>query len=37
MVPETLACHKQRLSDAGFGFNSVWFQCFNFTSIIAIK
>ena len=37
MVPETLICHKQRLSDAGFGFNSVWFQCFNFTSIIAIK
>jgi tRNA (cmo5U34)-methyltransferase len=37
MVPETLTCHKQRLSDAGFGFNSVWFQCFNFTSIIAIK
>jgi tRNA (cmo5U34)-methyltransferase len=37
MISETLTCHKQRLSDAGFGFSSVWFQCFNFTSIIAIK
>ena len=37
MISETLTCHKQRLSDAGFGFSSIWFQCFNFTSIIAIK
>jgi len=37
LVPETLACHQQRLRDAGFGFNSLWFQCFNFASMIAIK
>ena len=37
LISETLTCHKQRLLDAGFGFSSVWFQCFNFTSIIAIK
>jgi len=37
LIPETLACHQQRLSDAGFEFNRVWFQCFNFASLIAIK
>jgi len=37
LIPETLACHQQRLSDAGFGFSSLWFQCFNFASLIAIK
>jgi tRNA (cmo5U34)-methyltransferase len=37
LVAETLSSHKQRLSDAGFTFTSVWFQCFNFASMIAIK
>jgi tRNA (cmo5U34)-methyltransferase len=37
LVPETLASHEQRLSSAGFAFSSVWFQCFNFASMIAIK
>jgi tRNA (cmo5U34)-methyltransferase len=37
LVPETLTNHEKRLSDAGFEFNSVWFQCFNFASMIAIK
>lgn len=37
MIPETLACHQQRLVDAGFAFSSVWFQCFNFSSMMAIK
>jgi tRNA (cmo5U34)-methyltransferase len=37
MIPETLACHQQRLVDAGFTFSSVWFQCFNFASMMAIK
>lgn len=37
MIPETLACHQQRLSDAGFEFSNLWFQCFNFASLIAIK
>lgn len=37
LVPETLTAHQQRLSQAGFEFTSVWFQCFNFASMIAIK
>lgn len=37
MIPETLACHQQRLRDAGFPFSDIWFQCFNFTSLVAIK
>ena len=37
LIPETLASHKQRLHDAGFGFSEPWFQCFNFISLVAIK
>jgi len=37
LIPETLACHQQRLKEAGFGFSDLWFQCFNFTSLIAVK
>lgn len=37
LVPDTLHTHQQRLQDAGFSHASVWFQCFNFASIIAIK
>jgi tRNA (cmo5U34)-methyltransferase len=37
MIPESLTCHKQRLQDAGFPMSEVWFQCFNFTSMAAIK
>lgn len=37
LIPETLAVHRQRLKDAGFSSVDVWFQCFNFASIIAIK
>lgn len=37
LIPETLAVHRQRLKDAGFASVDVWFQCFNFASIIAIK
>jgi len=37
LTPETLAIHKRRLADAGFGFCDLWFQCFNFASLIAIK
>ena len=29
--------HKQRLQDAGFEHIDLWFQCFNFGSIVAIK
>jgi len=37
LIPETLHTHRQRLKDAGFNSVDVWFQCFNFASIIAIK
>ena len=37
MIPETLTCHQQRLSEAGFGFIDVWFQCLNFVSLVAVK
>lgn len=37
LIPETLTTHRQRLKDAGFSSVDVWFQCFNFASIIAIK
>ena len=35
MRPESLGTHKQRLSDAGFSRADVWFQCFNFVSLVA--
>lgn len=35
--PETLDEHRQRLRDAGFRSVDVWFQCFNFASLVAIK
>ncbi|MEM6486353.1 MAG: carboxy-S-adenosyl-L-methionine synthase CmoA, partial [Pseudomonadota bacterium] len=34
---ETLATHRKRLSQVGFSSCDVWFQCFNFASMIAIK
>ena len=37
LLPETLTCHKQRIADAGFSSCDVWFQCFNFASLIALK
>lgn len=37
LVPDTLEQHRERLLESGFGHCSVWFQCFNFTSMIAIK
>lgn len=37
LVPETLNAHKQRLLNAGFSSVEVWFQCFNFLSMIALK
>lgn len=37
LIPETLGEHRQRLRDAGFSSVDVWFQCFNFASMIAIK
>jgi tRNA (cmo5U34)-methyltransferase len=37
LVPETLATHQQRCKQAGFASVDVWFQCFNFASMLAIK
>jgi len=37
LIPETLEVHRQRLREAGFSSVDVWFQCFNFASLIALK
>lgn len=37
LLPETLNRHKHRISAAGFNSCDVWFQCFNFASLIALK
>ena len=37
LIPETIDCHIKRLLNAGFKSADVWFQCFNFTSMLAIK
>lgn len=37
LIPETLISHQQRLKLAGFDFSELWFQCFNFISLVAIK
>lgn len=37
LLPETLNQHKQRISNAGFNSCDVWFQCFNFASLVALK
>lgn len=37
LVPDTITEWKARLRSAGFTETHVWFQCFNFISMIAIK
>lgn len=37
LIPETLSTHRQRLMDSGFSSVDVWFQCFNFASLVAVK
>lgn len=37
LLPETLATHKARLRGAGFDNAEVWFQCFNFLSLVALR
>ena len=37
LIPDTVDTHLARLGNAGFKHCSVWFQCFNFVSIIAVK
>ncbi|MFZ5653743.1 MAG: carboxy-S-adenosyl-L-methionine synthase CmoA [Pseudomonadota bacterium] len=35
LIPETLETHRRRLREAGFAAVDVWFQCFNFASLLA--
>ena len=37
LIPETLAQHRERLVKAGFGNIMVWYQCFNFVSMLAFR
>jgi len=37
LIPETIEIHKKRILKAGFATCDVWFQSFNFISIIAQK
>ncbi|MEJ2762601.1 carboxy-S-adenosyl-L-methionine synthase CmoA [Photobacterium sp. MCCC 1A19761] len=37
MRPDSIDTHKQRLTEIGFSSTEVWFQCFNFGSMFAIK
>ncbi len=37
LIPDTIPEHQQRLHAAGFAGADVWFQAFNFMSILAIK
>lgn len=36
LIPETAQAHSERLSEAGFSRSSIWFQCLNFASFIAV-
>lgn len=37
MLTDSIECHLERLKNVGFQHASTWYQCFNFTSFIAIK
>lgn len=37
LIPEPISTHRERLLHAGFSSSDVWFQCFNFMSMLAIK
>ncbi|NBI43674.1 carboxy-S-adenosyl-L-methionine synthase CmoA [[Haemophilus] felis] len=37
MRPDPISLHKSRLTNIGFSHVELWFQCFNFGSMIAIK
>jgi len=37
LIPDTIETHVKRLKDIGFNQVTVWFQCFNFISILAKK
>lgn len=37
MRPDSIETHKKRLKQAGFSQIELWFQCFNFGSMVAVK
>ncbi|WED22760.1 carboxy-S-adenosyl-L-methionine synthase CmoA [Vibrio sp. JC009] len=37
LIPDSIPAHKKRLEGIGFSTVEVWFQCFNFGSMYAIK
>ncbi len=37
LIPESIESHRRRLQAAGFSTFDVWFQCFNFASMVAFK
>ncbi|MED5389254.1 MAG: carboxy-S-adenosyl-L-methionine synthase CmoA [Pseudomonadota bacterium] len=37
LIPETLADHEARLRRAGYRHIHVWFRCFNFMSLLAVR
>jgi len=37
LLPETLDAHRARIREAGFASCDVWFQCFNFASLVALR
>lgn len=37
LVPDSLETHYERLRKAGFKHMQLWFQCFNFMSLVAVK
>jgi tRNA (cmo5U34)-methyltransferase len=37
LIAESFVTHRQRLSKVGFSSVEVWFQYFNFASMIALK
>ncbi|NPE71644.1 carboxy-S-adenosyl-L-methionine synthase CmoA [Dickeya dadantii] len=37
MLTDSVETHKARLREAGFSHSDVWFQCFNFGSLVALK
>ena len=37
LIPETISDHEKRIKRAGFDSFDVWFRCFNFASVVAVK
>lgn len=37
LIPESIEAHKARLQQAGFSEVHVWFRCFNFMSLVAVR